>query len=301
MALVETHFIQANGLCFEVEQCGSGRQLALFLHGFPECSYSWRHQIPLLADLGYRVWAPNLRGYGRSSRPKKIADYRPDFLLADIAALIDAAPCQSVLLIGHDWGAALAWLFATRKLRPLEGLIIMNVPHPALFIQCLKTWQQLRRSWYIFFFQIPGLPEWLLGLNNAWLLGKAIQYTAVDKSRFPDKVLDIYHQNAAQPGALKAMLNYYRALFRDSLKQKHDKNFPVIETPTLMIWGEEDIALGKETTYGTEHYVNDLTLHYLPGISHWVQQEAPEQVNEILKNWLLRKVRTASHPQRVTC
>lgn len=102
MTLVETHFVQTNGLCFEVEQCGSGDQLALCLHGFPECSYSWRYQISLLADLGYRVWAPNLRGYGRSSRPKKIADYRIDLLLADIAALIDAAHCQSVLLIGHD-------------------------------------------------------------------------------------------------------------------------------------------------------------------------------------------------------
>lgn len=295
MALVETRFIQANGLCFEVEQCGSGDRLALCLHGFPECSYSWRYQLPLLAGLGYRVWAPNLRGYGRSSRPKKAADYRADLLLADIAALIDAAACQSVVLIGHDWGAALAWLFAIRKLRPLEGLVIMNVPHPARFIHCLKTWKQLRRSWYILFFQIPGLPERLLGFNNAWLLGKAIRHAAVDKSRFPDKVIDIYRHNAAQPGALRRMLNYYRALFRDFLRRRYQKNFPVIETPTLMIWGEEDVALGKETTYGTERYVNDLTLHYLPGISHWAQQEAPEQVNAILENWLSRKVKTASH------
>lgn len=286
MALVETRFVPANGLCFEVEQSGSGNRLALCLHGFPECSYSWRHQIPLLTELGYRVWAPNLRGYGGSSRPKKVADYYPELLLADIAALIDSASCQSVLLIGHDWGAALAWLFAIHKLRPLEGLIVMNAPHPALFIECLKTWRQLQRSWYIFFFQIPGLPEWLLGFNNAWLLGKAIQYTAVDKSRFPDKAISIYRQNAAQPGALKGMLNYYRALCRDSFGRKQRHNFSTIQVPTLMIWGEKDIALGKETTYGTEDYVNHFTLHYLPDVSHWVQQEAPEQVNEIIENWL---------------
>lgn len=146
------------------------------------------------------------------------------------------------------------------------------------------------------FFQLPGLPEWLLGLNNAWLLGKAIQYTAVDKNRFPDKVVSIYRNNAAPPGALRGMLNYYRALFRDFIRRKYQKDFPAIEVPTLMIWGEEDTALGKETTYGTEYYVNDLTLHYLPGISHWVQQEAPEQVNGILTSWLSIKLKTASHP-----
>lgn len=289
MPSIETHYVHANGLRFEVAQAGSGNRLALCLHGFPECSYSWRYQIPLLAELGYRVWAPNLRGYGGSSRPKKVAEYAPDHLLADIAALIDKAACQSVLLIGHDWGAALAWLFAIRKLRPLDGLIVMNVPHPTPFIECLKTWRQLRRSWYMFFFQIPGLPEWLLGLNNAWLLGKAMRYTAVDKHRFPDSVINVYRQNATPPGALTGMLNYYRALFRDFPRGKQYRSFPAIQVPTLMIWGEEDSALGKETTYGTEHYVRDFTIHYLPGVSHWVQQEAPEQVNDIIQNWLSAK------------
>jgi pimeloyl-ACP methyl ester carboxylesterase len=288
MVDIQTHFVQANGLCFEVKQCGSGHRLALCMHGFPECSYSWRHQMPLLAKLGYRVWAPNLRGYGRSSRPTKVADYRTNHLLADIAALIEASRCHSVLLIGHDWGAALAWLFAIGKIRPLEGLIIMNVPHPALFIKCLKTWRQLRRSWYILFFQIPWFPEWLLSTGNAWLIGKAIRYIAVDKSRFPDEVLNVYRDNAAQPGALRAMINYYRALFWDALRRKYHGNFSTIKVPTLMIWGEKDPALGKETTYGTERYVNNLTLHYLPGVSHWVQQEAPEHVNKIIMEWLTK-------------
>lgn len=294
MACIETHFISANGLCFEVEQCGSGDRLALCLHGFPECSYSWRYQIPLLAELGYQVWVPNLRGYGRSSRPPKVAHYHTDALLADIAALIEASPCRSVLLIGHDWGAALAWLFAMNKIYPLEGLIIMNVPHPAPFLKCLKTWKQLRKSWYMFFFQIPWLPERLLGAGNAWLLGKSIRHMAADKTRFPDEVINVYRHNASQPGALRAMVNYYRALFRETPWRKYQGNLPIIEVPTLMIWGEEDLALGKETTYGTEHYVNDFTLHYLPGVSHWVQQEAPEQVNDILLKWLSKKMKNDS-------
>ncbi|MGR6036285.1 MAG: alpha/beta fold hydrolase [Candidatus Nitrosoglobus sp.] len=292
MTSIKTHFIQANGLYFEVQQCGSGSRLALCMHGFPECSYSWRYQMPLLAELGYQVWAPNLRGYGRSSRPGKIADYRISHLLNDIAALIEASHCHSVLLIGHDWGAALAWLFAIDKIRPLEGLIIMNVPHPALFIKCLKTWRQLRRSWYILFFQIPWLPEWLLSTGNAWLIGKTIHYIAVDKSRFPDEVLNIYRDNAAQPGALRAMINYYRALFLETPWRKYHSNLSTIEVPTLMIWGEKDPALGKETTYGTERYVNDLTLHYLSNVSHWVQQEAPGQVNKIIMEWLSKKMKT---------
>lgn len=296
MAPIETHFVSANGLRFEVEQCGSGDRLALCLHGFPECSYSWRYQMPLLAEQGYRVWAPNLRGYGRSSRPPKIADYRTDLLLADIAALIEASHCQSVLLIGHDWGAALAWLFAIGKVHPLEGLIIMNVPHPVPFLKCLKTWKQLGRSWYILFFQIPWLPEWLLSRGNGWLLGKAMRYMAMDNNRFPDEVINIYRHHAVQPGALKAMVNYYRALFREAPWRKSHDYEPTIEVPTLMIWGEEDLALGKETTYGTECYVNDLSLHYLPGISHWVQQEAPEQVNNLILEWLSKKIKTHSIP-----
>lgn len=220
MTSITTDFIQANGLCFEVLTCGSGNRLALCLHGFPECNYSWRYQMPLLAELGYQVWAPNLRGYGRSSRPKSVRDYGINHLLKDITAIIEASKCYSVLLIGHDWGAALSWLLAMDTTLPFEGLIIMNVPHPTPFIKSLKTWKQLKKSWYIFFFQIPWLPEWLYKINHAWLVGKAIQDIAVDKNRFPDEVLDIYRDQAAQPSALRAMINYYRALFLESSWKK---------------------------------------------------------------------------------
>src|SRR5947209_15738221 len=120
---VRTEFHRANGLTFEVDVCGDGPRLALCLHGFPECAYSWRYQLPFLARLGYTAWAPNLRGYGHSSRPPRVADYALDCLLADVAGLIDAAGKRSTLLIGHDWGGAVAWFFALRQLRPLQGLI----------------------------------------------------------------------------------------------------------------------------------------------------------------------------------
>ncbi len=130
---IETIFVAANGLRFEVDVCGHGDRLALCLHGFPEAAFSWRYQLPLLAGLGYRVWAPNGRGYGQTTRPPNVDDYRTDRLVADVAGLIDASGARSVTLIGHDWGAAVAWFFATDRVRALERLVIMNVPHPALF------------------------------------------------------------------------------------------------------------------------------------------------------------------------
>jgi pimeloyl-ACP methyl ester carboxylesterase len=282
---IETIFVEANGLRFEVDTCGEGDRLALCLHGFPEAAYSWRRQLPLLAELGYRVWAPNQRGYGRTSRPPHVDDYRTGRLVADIAGLIDVSGARSVTLIGHDWGAAVAWLFATDRVRPLERLVIMNVPHPALFARCLRTFAQARRSWYMFFFQLPKLPELALRWNRAEPVARAFLSTARDKSKFPPEVLEVYRRNALAPGALTAMLNWYRALFRDMRRQTR-RAYPVIEVPTLMIWGEADAALTKATTYGTERFVRDLTIRYLPGVSHWVQQDAPLAVNALLAAFL---------------
>jgi pimeloyl-ACP methyl ester carboxylesterase len=288
---IKTRFVDANGLRFEVDTCGDGERLALCLHGFPEHAFSWRHQLPLLARLGYTAWAPNLRGYGNSSRPPRVRDYRMEHLLADVAGLIDAAGKSSTFLVGHDWGAGIAWMFAIRRIRPLERLCIMNVPHPALFGRRLLRSRQILKSWYIFFFQIPGLPEWLLGRDGARPVGEAFRRMAIDKSRFPEDVLEVYRQNARQPGALRAMIHYYRAAVRSAgaMRDQRELIDTPIEVPTLMLWGEQDVALGKELTYGTEHYVRDLVLRYLPDVSHWVQQEAPETVNAMLESWLLGK------------
>lgn len=280
-----TEFIQANGLTFEVDVCGSGDKFALLLHGFPESKFSWRHQMPLLARLGYTVWAPNLRGYGRSSRPKEIGDYHIDRLVADAAGLIDAAKAKSTLLMAHDWGAIVAWHFAIKRARPLERLIIMNVPHPACFDREIKTWKQFKKSWYVMFFQIPWLPERLLARQGGEAIRRAFVDMAIDKARFPVAVTDEFRRNAMEPGALSAMINYYRAAMRAGSAVMNPQP-GTVDTPTLMIWGEEDTALDKATTVGTDKYVRDLTLRYLPGVSHWVQQEAPEKVNAMIEAWI---------------
>jgi pimeloyl-ACP methyl ester carboxylesterase len=291
---IRHEYVLANGLRFHVAACGGGDRLALCLHGFPECWYSWRFQLPLLAQHGYHAWAPDLRGYGETGRPAHLRDYAIETLMEDVAQLIDAARPASTLLVAHDWGAIIAWFFAMRRLRPLERLVIMNVPHPAVMERALRAPRQLARSWYALFFQLPRLPEAALRARNYRAIAEAFRSMAVDKHRFPDEVLQVYRDNAARPGALTAMLNYYRALVRGGGGRRQRRlGYPVIETPTLMIWGEQDAALGKETTYGTDECVRDLTIRYLPDVSHWVQQEAPERVNELLGQWLTAAPRSA--------
>ena len=281
---ISQRFITANGLSFELAECGSGDRLALMLHGFPELNFSWRHQMPLLAARGWRVWAPNLRGYGASDRPLGRAQYAMEHLLADVAALIDASGAREVMLVAHDWGAVIAWMFAIRRIRPLTALVIMNVPHPACAAREIRHWHQLKKSWYIVMFQLPWLPEYGLARRGARAIKQAFVGMAVDKSRFPSATLQVYADAALREGALTAMVNYYRALLRNF--DRSSVGDGRVTTPTLMIWGREDAALDIRCTDGTDAYCDDLALHILPGVSHWVQQEAPEQVNAIMAEWL---------------
>ena len=290
---IEIRTVRANGRDFEVLVAGTGDRLALLLHGFPEHAISWRYQIPLLVRLGYLVWAPNQRGYGNSSRPKAIREYRMRELVADVAGLIDASGATSVTLVGHDWGAAVAWVFATLRPRPIERLAIVNVPHPAVFARVLRTsWRQRLRSWYMLYFQIPWLPERTLGADRAAAIGAIFRKTAANPERFSREAIDVYRDAAARPGALAAMLAWYRAAARFGLDVPRG-GFAKIDVPTLVVWGEEDTALGKETTYGTERYVADLRVAYLPGVSHWAQQDAPERVNALLERFLADDVHAA--------
>jgi epoxide hydrolase 4 len=285
---ITTRRVEANGFAFAVDEAGSGDRLTLCLHGFPESRFSWRAQMPALAELGFRVWAPDLRGYGETEpKPQDVDSYRMDWLLEDVAALIDAADAREVVLIAHDWGAAVAWTFAARKVRPLSRLVIMNVPHPAVFAQVLRhSPKQMLRSWYMAFFQIPRLPERLLLANDARAIRRAFSGMAKDKSRFPQAVLDRYAADAQRPGAMTGMINWYRAAARHSDFMREP--WPSIEIPTLVIWGEADAALGVETLEGTDAFVTDLQIKRLPGVSHWVQQEAPEAVNALMADWLRR-------------
>jgi pimeloyl-ACP methyl ester carboxylesterase len=240
--------------------------------------------MPLLAQLGYRVWAPNLRGYGNTDSPQEVSAYRMEILIADVAGLIKASGAKETLLIGHDWGALLAWGLAMEQPALIDRLVIMNVPHPACFLREVRRFPQLFRSWYILLFQLPMLPECLLSRRRARGVAELIRRTSRDPSRFPDEVLEAYRRNALRPGGLTAMLNWYRALFRSGGLRR--RRFPKIETPTLFLWGDADAALSIRTTYGTSEYVTNLTFHVLPGVSHWIQQEAPEAVNALLEAWL---------------
>jgi pimeloyl-ACP methyl ester carboxylesterase len=231
------------------------------------------------------VIAPDLRGYGQSSRPSRKSDYAIDHLVDDAAALFEAVGARRRLLVGHDWGAGIAWAFALDKRLPLDGLVIMNVPHPSVLVRVMRaSWRQPLRSWYMAFFQLPGLPEAMMTANGARAIADAFTGMAIDKSRFPSEVTDVFRKNALLPGAMTAMINYYRA--NAGLLNRWGGKPPVIDVPTVMIWGEADTALGIENTQGYEALVADFTLHRLPGVSHWVQQEAPERVNEILGNWV---------------
>ncbi len=281
---ITQRFIDANGMRFELAECGTGDRLALCLHGFPELNYSWRFQMPMLAAKGWRVWAPNLRGYGASDKPEGVSAYGLNTLTADVAALIDSSAAKEVMLIAHDWGAIIAWHFAIKKVRPLTRLVIMNVPHPKVALREIRHWRQFKKSWYIFFFQLPRVPEWMMGRSGARGIKGAFYNMAVDKGRFPKQVLQIYADAALRPGALKSMINYYRALLRRP--DSRDIGDARVEVPTLMIWGEEDAALNICCTQGTEEWVPNFTLHRFPGVSHWVQQEAPEAVNAALGEWI---------------
>ncbi|MGE5565843.1 MAG: alpha/beta fold hydrolase [Parcubacteria group bacterium] len=287
MSDIRTRTVEANGLSFVVDEAGEGDDVALFLHGFPESRWSWRHQLPLLAGLGWRAVAPDLRGYGQSSRPKGVEAYKLEHLVEDVVGLFDALGAKRRLLIGHDWGSLIAWTFAIQNRLPLDGLVIMNAPHPATIARARKNPRQWLRSWYVFYFQIPWLPEAGITAFGGRQVVRAFRGMAVDKSRFTDEALEPFRKNALIPGAMRAMINYYRANFMDL--NRFGENPPIIEVPTLMVWGEEDAAIGIEFTEGYEDLVRDLTLNRLPGVSHWVQQEAPEAVNARIEAWMRGK------------
>lgn len=278
-----TRSIEANGLSFVADCAGDGETVALLLHGFPESRASWAHQLPALAALGWQAVAPDLRGYGGSSRPLGKEAYRIERLAEDAAALFDALGAKRRIIIGHDWGGVIAWNVALAGL-PLDGLVILNAPHPALFRRVLKTWDQRRRSWYIAFFLLPWLPELLLTRNGGKDLVRGL---ARQTPNFPPALLDEMRRNVTVPGAATAMLNYYRA----NALRIAGPEMPVdpIDTPTLIVWGEDDAYLSPALAKGNEEFASNLTIKRLPGVSHWVQQDAPAEVNDAITAWARRQ------------
>jgi pimeloyl-ACP methyl ester carboxylesterase len=282
----ESRFLPASDLQLHAVVAGpEAGPLALLLHGFPECWYSWRHQVPLLARAGYRVVVPDQRGYNLSDRPAGVGSYQIDHLTADILALMAALGRERATVIGHDWGGVVAWRLAIDYPQAVERLIVMNAPHPVAFAKALAAdWSQRLRSWYIFFFQVPWLPEALLGLSPLATARLLFRGTSVRRDAFSEADLEVMAAALAQPGALRAMLHWYRATFR----YRPARRARPIEAPTLLLWAEDDVALGKPLTYSLERWVPDLEIHYIGGCGHWVQNEAPAEVNERLVAFLKR-------------
>jgi pimeloyl-ACP methyl ester carboxylesterase len=278
-------FAHVNGIRLHYVTQGEGR-LVILLHGFPEFWYSWRHQIPVLAEH-FKVVVPDLRGYNESDKPAGVANYRIDRLTADVMGLIRAFGEEKAIIVGHDWGGGVAWTFAADSPHATERLIVLNCPHPAAFQKQLRAnRRQLLRSWYMFFFQIPWLPEWGIRLNARRFVEQAFRGWAIRKDAFSDEDVRRYVDMIKKPGVLTAAINYYRAAFREVVRHG-ERQFAKITCPTLLIWGEEDVALGKELTYNMEPYFTDrFEIKYIPRCSHWVQQEQPELVNQYMLEFL---------------
>src|SRR5579875_1996042 len=220
------HDIITNGIRMHYVTVGEEEKrekpLLVLLHGFPEFWYSWRYQLPFLSEHGYRVVAPDLRGYNDSDKPRK--GYDVATLTRDIEGLIKGLGREQAIIVGHDWGGVLAWAFAMRYPGMTQRLIVMNAPHPAAMERELRTLQQLRKSWYVFAFQLPWLPEYVLLRNHANEIGRMLRGAAVQKEAFPREVTAKFQQAMGKPGAMTAALNYYRQYFAPLPPFFHDRD-----------------------------------------------------------------------------
>ncbi len=287
-AEIRSERIHANGLDFHVNTCGDGDRLALCLHGFPEIGYTWRHQLPLLASLGYRVWAPDLRGFGQSDKPKGVSQYACEHLIDDVAAIIDASGTKETMLLAHDWGVMIASQIAFHQVRPLSRLVLFNGAAMGMQADTGFSFRALQRIFYALFFQLPFLPERLLAAGNYRAIRESFTGRMTGRrDRITPEDVRVFQEAMARPGALTGGINYYRAqILGGGFRRLTARGFPTIQTPTLILWGEDDPVLVPSTIGRAEDLIQDLTLRFLPGIGHWIQQEAPEDVNEMLSAWL---------------
>ncbi len=266
--------IQTNGITLHVACDGpTDGPLVVLLHGFPEFWYGWRAQISALAEAGVRVLAPDLRGYNLSDKPQGVAAYRPDLIADDIVGLIEAAGRARATLVGHDWGGAIAWVTAMRRPDRVSRLVVLNCGHPAAMMHRLRTdRRQLRRSWYILALQLPWFPELLVRADGYRLFARGLRRTA-RRGTFSDADLDRYREAWAQPGAMTAMMNYYRAI-----RGRRPPSGQRVTVPTHIVWGVNDRFLLRELAEDSAKYCDDARVTYLD-TTHWVQHEAPDEVS----------------------
>ena len=279
------HYIKVNGIQLHYMEEGQG-ELVILLHGFPEFWYTWREQIPFLSKK-YRVVAPDMRGYNLSDKPVAIKDYKIDILASDIAELIKALGEKKAIVVGHDWGGAVAWAVASIYPQMVSKLAVLNIPHPTEMKKALMGFNlaQWKKSYYIFLFQLPALPEKFIGKDlKGFFENSFTKFTPANKKTNINKA-DIakYVEAYSQPSGVSGPINYYRATFRQLGGLKMETKLPM---PVLMLWGEQDLALGKELTYNTKNYCENLEVIYDPGSGHFIQRDNPKLVNEKLWEFL---------------
>jgi pimeloyl-ACP methyl ester carboxylesterase len=280
-----TERLKVGDVRLSVTSAGDGEPVVL-LHGFPEISYSWRHQLPALAGAGARALAPDLRGYGDSDRPSEVEAYALPALVADIVGLLDAIGADSAHLVGHDWGGSIAWVLASRAPERVKSLTILNSPHPVASAEARQLPEQQQRSWYMLLFQFTGVAEaWLSGDNFANL--RRTFFDTAAKGVFTEEEQERFIAALRRDGAVTAALNYYRANMPPASWLRPPPDLPPIEVPTMIIWGEADAYMGQVLLERSATKVaGPLRIERLPGVSHWVQQETPERVNQLLVDFL---------------
>ena len=272
-----SHAARVNGVRLHWVEAGEGPPVVL-LHGFPELWYAWRYQIPVLAGAGYRVIAPDLRGYNASDRPSGISSYRLSVLVDDMVGLLEALGTGPVPWVGHDWGGVVAWHLAMRHGDAVERLAILNAPHPALFQRALRgSLSQMLRSSYAGLFQLPWLPEAVMTAGDRAVLRRMLRAGPAPG----DAELAAYLEAFADRAALTGPVHYYRA----ALRRPPPRPLP-ISRPTLVIWGDRDPYLLPGLTEGLEGWVEDLRVRHLPDAGHWLHQRNADEVNEILLGFL---------------
>lgn len=275
------HRVQANGTTLHVVEDGpADGKPVLLLHGFPESWWSWRHQIPQLVEAGFHVFAMDLRGYGESDRD---GPYDLATATADVLGVLDHFGLAKVRLVGHDWGGVLGWYMTSNHGERFESFVVINAPHGAVFRKALKKLSQLKRSWYIFVFQVPWLGERMITRNNGAVVGRAIRGSTAQRDAITREDIEPFREAAMRPGAASAMLGWYRAA------RKFKGRTGNVDIPVKLIWGMNDSALGyQDCVPGTERYVRDLTVATLDGLGHFCHEESPARVTPEILQFLNR-------------
>jgi pimeloyl-ACP methyl ester carboxylesterase len=286
---IQHGFAEVNGIRLHYAETGYDKsELVLLLHGFPEFWFSWRNQLPVLGEHFHTV-APDMRGYNLSDKPSGVENYTIDVLVNDVNALIDHFGKEKAAIVGHDWGAGVAWAVAQFRPERVSKLAVMQVP-PAAVWRANLSLRQLLRSWYMFFFQLPRIPEWLIQRNNFQSIERTFTEMVFTKNTFSSSDIELYKEAMRKPGAVSAAVNYYRANVRRIMSNRrqieHKPDGPV-PIPTLFIFGEEDFAIIPETVKGVEKFVHGPYQELrLPHSGHWVQNEAATEVNRALLDFL---------------